>query len=285
MTTKTKKGKVPNIPVTPKAPAKKEKEASRHEAITIIRNGEKKIRQKIVVATATLGIIRMEWAAARFSQVIPCNWSSSSVTSGLNTAIPMGYLVADAQNIAIQDAIDRNFDWLFLHEDDVVLSHDCFLRLNEYMRDGSIPVISGLYYTKSEPSEPILYRGRGNSYYGNWKFGDKVWVDGVPTGCLLISMRLIKEMYKDAEKYTAFNRPCRKVFDTPGKVWFDPETGHMETAMGTSDLYWCDWVLSGKYLKKAGFDKVCRKKNPFLVDTKIFCKHIDLNSGRQYPAI
>ncbi len=35
--------------------------------------------------------------------------------------------------------------------------------------------------------------------------------------------------------------------------------------------------------KKAGWPEFQKKKFPFLVDTKIFCRHIDWN-GVQYPA-
>ena len=55
-----------------------------------------------------------------------------------------------------------------------------------YMQQGDVPVVSGLYFTKSEPSEPLIYRGRGSGAYLDFRMGDKVYADGVPTGCLLI---------------------------------------------------------------------------------------------------
>ena len=249
----------------------------------IIDSGKRNPRNRILIATPTLGTVRIEWSTARWGQIIPCNWSNSFVQLGLNTMIPKGYLVADAQNIAVQECMEKDYEWLFFHEDDVILPLDAFIKLNEYIRKADIPVVSGLYYTKSHPAEPLIYRGRGNSYYQDWKIGDKVWADGVPTGCLLIHTSILKVMYEDSEEYQTFNKKVRKVFETPRNVWWDPEISRHATNFGTSDLYWCDRVIDGNYLEKAGWKKIAKKEFPFLVDTTLFCKHIDLTSGVTYP--
>ena len=254
------------------------------EKTTIIKSGTNP-RQRLLIATPTLGIVRMEWSVARHGQVTPPNWSCAFAP--INANIPMGYLVADAQNIAVQTAVSQNYEWLFLHEDDVLLPPETFLKFNEYVRKADIPVVSGLYYIKANPTEPVIYRGRGNGYYGNWKLGEKVWVDGVPTGCLLIHCSLLRLMYAESPEYIVHqgNIPIvvRRVFETPAKMWYDPESIQYQIATGTSDLYWCDRVIKDNVLKRAGWSKIARRKYPFLCDTTIFCKHIDLSTGKQYP--
>ena len=196
----------------------------------------------------------------------------------------MGYLVADAQNILVNEAIEKKYEWILLLEDDTIPPFDLFLQLNDYMRNGDIPVVSGLYFLKCNPPEPLMYRGRGNGAFWNWKMGEKVWVDGVPTGCLLINVKLLELMSKESEEYIAVSgQKLKKVFETPTKAWTDPETGVNHSAAGTSDLYWCDRVMKEDVLKRSGWPEIGRKKYPFLVDTKMFCKHIDLQSGIQYP--
>lgn len=249
----------------------------------IVKN-DRPTRNRILIATPTLGIVRAEWAAARWGQTTPCNWSSSFISLGMSSLFPIGYLVADAQNIAVDDCVRKDFEWLLLHEDDVILPIDCFLRLNEYMRGSKYPVVSGLYYTKSNPPEPLIYRGRGNSYFAKWKMGEKVRVDGVPTGCLIIHSSLLKLMWKESEEYeTSLNRKVRRVFETPAKVWSDPEKGNLCSTTGTSDLYWCDRVIKEDVLRRSGWKKLAGERYPFLVDTNIFCKHVDLSTGVQYP--
>lgn len=260
---------------------------------TTVIDTKKNPRNKILIGTPTLGLVRFEWAAARWGQIIPCNWSVGQ----LPVAVPaktfveacgvVNCLVADAQNVICQEVVDKDYEWLFLHEDDVVIPSNTYLWLNDFMRNNNYPMVSGLYYTKSQPSEPVLYRGRGNGYYGSWKKGQKVFVDGVPTGCLLVSGELIKKVWEDSESYNITLPGCvkqvRRVFESPRKVWNDPESGYCHSEIGTSDLQFCDRVIKGKYLKD--WPLVAKRKYPFIVDTELVCKHIDLSSGIMYPGI
>jgi hypothetical protein len=240
------------------------------------------LQKRLLVGTPTLGSIRMEWAAARYGQIIPSNWSKVDMIQYLNSFIPMRYSVADAQNLIVQEAINRGYEWVLFLEDDTIPPPDAFVRFNDYMNKGDIPVVSGLYYTRSVPAEPMVYRGRGNSYFTDWKLGDKVWVDGVPTGMLLVDMRLMKIVYDDSPEYQFNGIQARRVFETPGKTWFNEETGAQEMLVGTSDLDWCKRVIENGYLKKH-WPNLARKKYPFLIDTNIPCMHIDRGDGTQFP--
>ena len=275
--------------------AKKKKKTSVIEPyeseVTILRSGKGgNPRQRIMIVTATLGNVRIEWALSRWGQVIPCNWSAGYATLGIGFFVPMHYLIADAQNFGCEEVVTKNYEWLLLWEDDVMPPNDAFLKLNEYMlqaeegNSSAVPVVSGLYFTKGTYSEPILYRGHGNGCFRGFKIGDKVWADGVPTGFLLIHSSLIKLMWEESEEYTTYGgRKTRRVFETPAKVWTDQETGMQKAGSGTSDLNWCNRVIKEKVLARAGWEKIGRKKYPFLCDTNIFCKHIDLQSGEQFP--
>jgi hypothetical protein len=251
--------------------------------IQFIKSGHQP-KNRLLIVTATLGIVRVEWAGARFGQVIPCNWSLGQQWYGPNMVIPMSYLVADAQNVGVQCAIEGDYEFLFLHEDDVILPPDCFLKLNEYMRKADVPIVSGLYYTKSQPAEPVLYRGSGTSYFADWKMGDKVWVDGCPTGCLLIHRSILDIVHKEAPEYKTIDGVTRKqVFVTAAEVFMDPQTKQYSAACGTSDLVFCKNVIKNNVLAKAGWKKLAKKQYPFLVDTTLYCGHIDLTSGRVFP--
>lgn len=249
---------------------------------TTIKKSDYKPVRRILIATPTLGTVRMEWVQARYGQVIPTNWGMVTYTQFMNSFIPLQYTIPDAQNIIVKEALEKQFEYLLLIEDDTMPPADAFVRINQHMRDGTVPVVSGLYYTKSNPSEPLIYRGRGTSFYDDWKLGDKVWADGVPTGFLLINCKLLHEMWKESPEYLAGDIKTRRVFENPEKTWFDEETGSFNTITGTSDLEWCTRVIEGDYLTKAGFTKVAKKKYPFLVDTNILCRHITPN-GEIFP--
>ena len=257
----------------------------KEEQTTIILSGkEGNPRNRLLIVTPTLGTIRMEWAMARYGQAIPCNWSSSSASLGIGTCVPMHFLVADAQNLGCEDCIAKGYKWLLLFEDDTIPPYDAFLQLNKYILSEDIPVVSGLYFTKGNFSEPILYRGQGNGPFLDFKIGDRVWADGVPTGFLLIHSKVIKLMWDESESYkTLGGRVTKKVFETPSQIYYDTKTHSYSSGMGTSDLWWCNRVIKEKVLTRAGWPKIGRKKYPFLCDTKIFCKHIDFTTGRTYP--
>lgn len=238
---------------------------------------------RLLVGTPTTGTVRIEWVAARYGQIIPTNWSMIQMNQFMNGFCPLNYAVADAQNLIVKAALESNVEWMMLIESDNVLPPDAFVKFNEYMRKGDTPVVSGLYFTKSEPAEPMTYRGRGTSYYTDWKMGDKVWCDGVPTGALLVHTSILREMWKDAPEYLAGTTPTRRVFVTPNTVWTDPEnTNFFAATTGTSDLDWCTRVIEGNYLEKAGWLKHQKMEYPFLVDTNIAVKHIDPD-GQTYP--
>lgn len=248
----------------------------------ILDSGNPGYVNRILVGTPSRGTVRMEWVGARYGQIIPTNWSMVQMSQFMSSFIPTRFSVADAQNLIVREVITKDFEWLLLIEDDTIPPDDLFVKMNQYMRDGKVPVVSGLYYTKSVPSEPLVYRGRGTGAYMNFKIGDKVWCDGVPTGCLLIHHSILKAMWDESPEYVVNGQIVRRVFDTPVKSWIDPETGDVNTITGTSDLDWCTRIMKEKYFDKAGWPQYQKKKYPFLVDTTIFCRHISPD-GQQFP--
>jgi hypothetical protein len=232
------------------------------------------------------GLLRSEWVIARYHQIIPANWSQTERIVPLPNWSPVNYLVAEARNSIIKAFIDNNFEWLLFIDHDTIIPPETFLKMNDYMLSGDVPIISGLYFTRSVPSEPLVYRGRGNSYFKDWKIGDKVWTDGLPMGCTLIHNSILKVLWDESEEYhyQHQNEIVRRVFESPHRVFFDPETLNWYNTSGTEDLEFCRRVIEENIFQKAGWKQFQKKKYPFLLDTSIFCKHIDWD-GRQYPAM
>jgi hypothetical protein len=264
--------------------ATKKKDTLQNKDIIIKSGKEGNPRTRLLIVTPTLGVVRIEWAMARYGIAMPCNHSVSSASLGIGTSVPMHYLVADAQNLGVEDCLKKNFQWMLLWEDDVCPPPDALLRMNKYMISEEIPVVSGLYFVKGNYSEPMIYRGLGNGPFLDFQIGDKVWADGVPTGFLLIHNKVLKLMWDESEEYeTLGKRKTRRVFETPVRIEYDEVTKSHSLNTGTSDLEWCHRVIREKVLQRAGWPKIGRKKYPFLCDTRIFCKHIDLATGRTFP--
>lgn len=261
--------------------AKKKKSAP--DYVGLLEDSGKSPQIRIQVGIPMTGLLRCEWVMARYGQVIPCNWSQVDCVQWLDQYSPMRFAVADARNMIACQAVENEIEWLFFVDHDVILPPVTLLRINDYMLDGTIPIVSGLYFTRSIPSEPLIYRGRGNSYFTKWKFGDKVWVDGHGMGCTLIHVSILKVLYEASEAYQLHGRTVRRIFETPAKCYFNPENMSWNSQVGTEDLFFLSRVIDEGVLEKAGWPKIAKKKYPFLVDTSLFCRHIDF-SGVQYPA-
>ena len=239
-------------------------------------------RQRILIGTPCTGLVRVEWVSARFSQIIPTNWSQSDCWQFMSSYMPLAYQLPDAENLIAKAVVEGDFEWLLFIESDNVIPQNTFRKINEYMISKKWPVVGGLYFTKSSPPEPMIYRGLGTGYFDDWKFGDKVQCDGLPFGCTLIHGNLIRELWKDSPEYVVNGTLTRRVFETMDSVWQDPITGAYLNKSGTSDLNFYHRLIDGGYLARAGFPEHQKMEFPFLVDTTIFVKHVD-NNGIQWP--
>lgn len=239
---------------------------------------------RILIGVAVTGLLRTQWVQARYGQIIPVNWSQVEMWNYMDGYMPQRYQVADAQNMIVKTFIEKEFEWLLLYEHDVCPPANAFVKINEYITECKIPVVSGLYFTRSEPSEPLVFRGRGTGAFRDWEFGDKVWVDGTPTGFLLIHRAILEVMWNESPEYQV--RPgviTRRIFDTPRSQWFDPQENMLSGTTGTSDLQWCTRVIKDSIFEKSGWTEYQKMEYPFLIDTSLFCGHIDNMSGIMYP--
>jgi len=239
-------------------------------------------KHRVIVGTPVTGLVRIEWAERRWGQINPTNWSLESYKEAMSTTMPLRFQVADAQNLIVKRALEGDFEWLFLVEQDNVLPMDAFLRINQYMIKKTVPVVSGLYFTKSVPPEPIAYREWGGSYYTDWKLGDKFWVRGVPMGCCLIHTSILRAMWEESPEYLVGGQITRRIYEEPAHIVFNRKKQALMGETGTSDLEWCRRVVEDDFFTKAGWPKYAKKKYPFMIDSNLFCGHID-NNGRNFP--
>jgi hypothetical protein len=248
---------------------------------TIVKS-QVKAGKRILISIPMTGVVRAEWMLARYGQGVPTNWSNVEIIQWMDQYSPLGFLVADARNIAVDTFIKGDFEWLFFIDHDVVLPYDCFSKMNQWMIKGTVPVLGGLYFTRSVPSEPLLYRELGSSYFQDWVLGEEVWVGAMGLGCNLIHRSILEVIYKDSEEYQLGSQTVRRIFETPSKTYYDAENGGWRHEGGTEDIFFYNRLKKEKIYERAGWPDIQKKKWPILCDTSIFCRHISID-GIQYP--
>lgn len=276
----------------------------------IVENAER-WKWNVVIGIPSLGQVRIEWCMAYSSMVIPMNFSMAKLLHPVLTITPLRYHVAEAQNMILREVFnaDGHWDWVLFLEDDVVPPPNILLRLAKWIRQDRYPMVSGLYHLKSEPPEPMTFRGRGNGSWDGWQNGksdviskratlpdgvkpkEVAFCDGVPTGCLLMSTKLLRVAWNESPEIlltrkladgTVVQCKTREVFVTRREAGIDPETGGYYMRAGTSDLEFCDRAIKEGWMQKAGYKEAARMKYPFPVDLAIHCGHIELSTGRVY---
>jgi len=66
-----------------------------------------------------------------------------------------------------------------------------------------IPIWGGLYFTKSQPASPLMYREWGESFVTDWKMGRQGVGTGMGMGNNVIHRSILELLYKDSEEVTS----------------------------------------------------------------------------------
>lgn len=156
-----------------------------------------------------------------------------------------GYRVDLQRNECVRLFLQSSFEWLMFLDDDVFAPEETFERLSSHGLD----VVSGLYYHKVEPIEPLAYVDRGTHFEvpPDFAIGKLIEVDLGGAGCLLIHRRVL-----EATQYP----------------WFSWTTGeeHLPFREQTSE----DFFFFRK-ARAAGFRT--------FVDTGVRCLHVGLGAS------
>lgn len=256
----------------------------------------------ILIGTPTLGVVRIEWHNMMAGMVAPPNWSTTRST-------PVGYNVADAQNMIVDTVLRGGFKAMLLIEDDTCPPAHTLIEMDRWFwkmeRKKAPPVVSGLYHIKGSAEvregkkggikllgpEPLAYRGGGTRAYRDWRYGDVIWVSGVPTGALLVHRSVLEAWARepDLESQQCHGYPFtfKKIFQQPSRAWTDPETQSISVSCGTTDLWWSEQTIKRDILKKAGWPPFRHKanemgKHPYIIDTNLRFGHVDRSTGVIY---
>jgi len=164
--------------------------------------------------------------------------------------------VDEARNYCAKWSVEQKTKYTFFLGDDVVPPPHV-LRRFIYLMDNNpeIDLLSGVYFTKSEPSFPLVFRGNGSGCYWDWRVGELFKVSGCGMDCCCIRTEVFNKMKEPwflTVKADTYAEDIAKI-----EVW-------------TEDLYFCDRVE-----KELGEGRIW-------VDASIICDHWDVTQMKKY---
>jgi len=200
----------------------------------------------VVVGIPSFGMVSTYFLQARISQQFPL------VSSAIDKIV-LNKPIADARNEIVEFALSQGAAYIYWLDDDVLAPPDAFLKMYTQHKD----IINGVYWSKSNPPMPLLFRGHLEGSYWDWHVGDLIEIDAAGSGLTLVKTDVYRKIQKElgepwySVNYTSF----------PGRVQEVPHNN-------TEDLYFY-WKA-----KKAGY-KVW-------ADTSIQAFHFEKNTGVMY---
>jgi SAM-dependent methyltransferase len=199
----------------------------------------------VVVGIPSFGMVSTYFLTARLSQQFP-------LVSSAVDKIVLNKPIADARNEIVQYALDQGANYIFWLDDDVIPPPDAFLKMYMSGKD----IINGVYWSKSNPPMPLLFRNHLEGPYLDWHFGDLIEIDAAGNGLTLVKT----DVY-------------RTISEKIGGPWYSTEYTSFKNATqspanNTEDLYFY-WKA-----KKAGYK--------IWADTSIQAYHYEKNSQVLY---
>ena len=141
----------------------------------------------------------------------------------------------EARNAIVRKALAEDAEYVLFVDDDTAPPADMISLLMRELetRDESYAVCGGIYCSKSEPNEPLVFKRLGDGPYWKWKFGEVFECEGIATGCMLIRTSIFKSLsepwFKDINSIDEVGANTA-VFGPQGK----PDEFRM-----TDDLFFC----------------------------------------------
>ena len=214
---------------------------------------------------------RWQAPAMRVPALVPIQWALShmNLITPLNTTISYltewGRLSAEARQIMTQQAIRMGAKYVLYWDDDTLPPPMGLYTLHNWMeRHPEAGGISGIYTTRVEPNEPLIYTAHGEGAAWDIPMGpgaEPVPIFGAGAGFMLVRVEAIVKTQEALGP------------DTP--IWADERTlpghdgdGHSRRVMWGHDVRFC------KLLNENGWQMYAHGQ--------VLCSHLDIDSQTIY---
>ena len=206
-------------------------------------------KQGILIAIPTLGRpIGLEWAMSFKSQNPPINFNTQFL-------VMRNRPIDEARQELCEYAVVNKFKYIYFLGDDVVPpSHAIRSLIFRMEQNDNIGVCGGIYFTKCDPSFPLVFRDNGAGSYWDWKVGEFFEVTGIGMDCTLVRVDMLNKISKPWFK--TVDEDFNSIGVNKAETW-------------TEDLYFCKKVYEETDYK-------------IFADASIICEHWDFSNNKCY---
>jgi len=160
---------------------------------------------------------------------------------------------AAARTECVRKARESNFKWLFFIDDDVFIPFDALAKLLGSGKE----IISGVYWTKSENTAPVIFEDIGQGPMYNFPVDEVIAIGGAGLGCVLINMEVFDKFDEAGMPYFVENW-----------TYTAPDGNRIKCNVGEDHYF---------YLKAREFGY-----QPY-AHTGVLCDHYDVGANKFYP--
>lgn len=166
-----------------------------------------------------------------------------------------GMLPAASRNSILENALERGMSYVLFLDDDVLFPDVACMRLWAQMAiHPEAAAISGIYTTKFDPPEPLLYATSGDGAFWDWSLGELVPIHSAGAGFMIVDLAYVKKL----------SRP----------YFQDSSEAHTEDGIRHRSHLGHDRYFLSRLTEEAG--------GQVYADTGLLLGHMDLNSDVVY---
>lgn len=178
---------------------------------------------------ATNGAFRSYWGAIGVPILDKGDGTISNVThdwanatAGLSGGLAItimrlsikNYRVDVAKERLAEMAIANGCQFILFIDDDVIPPADGLLKMiTRWRSDPKYKIQTGIYFSKSEPPMPLLFKGNLEGSFWDWTTQDLIKVDGAGAGFLFVDTEVFKKMPKPWFSCDYFFEDPRSMYD------------------------------------------------------------------------
>lgn len=140
----------------------------------------------VVIGIPSFGMVSTYFLQSRASMQFPL------VSSAIDKIV-LNKPIAEARNEIVEYALNQGANYIFWLDDDVIAPPDSFLKLLRHNKD----IINGVYWSKSNPPMPLLFRNHLEGPYYNWHVGDLIEIDAAGNGLTLVKTEVYRKISKE----------------------------------------------------------------------------------------